>query len=41
VNLFCWAQYAESGIMRNGAARVGRFLAVAGLAGMPVAGSSA
>ena len=22
VNLYCWAQYAESGIMRNGAARV-------------------
>jgi transposase len=24
VNLFCWAQYAEPGIMRNGAARGGR-----------------
>jgi hypothetical protein len=24
VNLFCWAQYAEPGIMRNGAAGVAR-----------------
>ncbi len=41
VNLFCWAQYAEPAIMRNGAARVGGFLAVAGLVQMPGAGSSA
>ena len=41
VNLFCWAQYAEPGIMRNGAARVRGLLAGAGLVGMSGAGSSA
>jgi transposase len=41
VNLFCWAQYAEPGIMRNRAARVRGLLAGAGLAWMSGAGSSA
>ena len=41
VNLYCWAQYAEPGIMRNGAARGGGLLAVAGPAQMPGAGCSA
>ena len=41
VNLFCWAQYAEPGIMRNGAAGWPGLLAVAGLVQLPGAGSSA
>jgi hypothetical protein len=41
VNLYCWAQYAESGIMRNGAARWRGLAGVAGLAAMAGAGSSA
>ena len=39
--LWCWAQYAEPGIMRNGAARWRGLPAVAGLAAMAGAGSSA
>jgi hypothetical protein len=41
VNLYCWAQYAEPGIMRNGAARAGGLPGGAGLVQMPGAGSSA
>ncbi|HEV3290057.1 MAG TPA: hypothetical protein VG123_13770 [Streptosporangiaceae bacterium] len=41
VNLYCWAQYAEPGIMRNGAAGWPGLLAVAGLVQLPGAGSSA
>jgi hypothetical protein len=41
VNLFCWAQYAEPGIMRNGAAGWRGFAAGAGLARMDGSGSSA
>ena len=41
VNLFCWAQYAESGIMRNGAGGWRGFAAGAGLARMAGSGSSA
>ena len=39
--LWCWAQYAEPGIMRNGAAGWCGLLAVAGLAQMRGVGSSA
>ena len=39
--LWCWAQYAESGIMRNGAAGWRGFRGGAGLARMAGAGSSA
>jgi len=41
VNLFCWAQYAESGIMRNGAGGWRGFAAGAGIARMAGSGSSA
>ena len=41
VNLFCWAQYAEPGIMRNGAGGCRGFAAGAGLARMAGSGSSA
>ena len=41
VNLYCWAQYAESGIMRNGAGGWRGFAAGAGLARMAGSGSSA
>jgi len=41
VNLYCWAQYAEPGIMRNGAAGWRGFRGGAGLARMAGAGSSA
>ena len=37
----CCAQYAEPGIMRNGAARAGGLPGGAGLVQMPGAGSSA
>ncbi|HXZ74354.1 MAG TPA: transposase, partial [Streptosporangiaceae bacterium] len=39
--LWCWAQYAEPGIMRNGAAGWRGFAAGAGLARMAGSGSSA
>jgi hypothetical protein len=41
VNLFCWAQYAEPGIMRNGAVSWRGFAAGAGLAPIAGSGSSA
>ena len=41
LHAWCGVQYAESGIMRNGAAWVCGLLGGAGLARMPGAGSSA
>ena len=41
VNLFCWAQYAEPGIMRNGFARVAGAACRGGAGEMPAGRSSA